>query len=114
RANHPAEFMAAVLANGGGFYHPFAYVAESMRMGLVVRPPDVNASRFRTIGRGNEVRIGFQFIKGLSQGAVTAMEAAKRQSGQAADAFASFDDFRRRGFGRNFRGGRFAGGQRDH
>ncbi|HWA59290.1 MAG TPA: hypothetical protein VG692_18700, partial [Gemmatimonadales bacterium] len=34
RANHPAEFMAAVLANGGGFYHPFAYVAEAMRMGL--------------------------------------------------------------------------------
>src|SRR5690606_10227404 len=27
RANHPAEFIAAVLSNGGGFYRPFAYVA---------------------------------------------------------------------------------------
>ncbi|HET6579045.1 MAG TPA: PHP domain-containing protein, partial [Gemmatimonadales bacterium] len=36
RAHHPAEFMAAVLANGGGFYHPFVYVAEAMRMGLTV------------------------------------------------------------------------------
>ena len=44
RAHYPAEFMAAVLANGGGFYHPFAYVAEAMRMGLAVLPPDVNAS----------------------------------------------------------------------
>ena len=66
RAHYPAEFMAAVLANGGGFYHPFAYVAEAMRMGLTVLPPDVNASDFRCTGRGKELRIGLQFIKGLS------------------------------------------------
>ena len=66
RANYPAEFMAAVLANGGGFYHPFAYVAEAMRMGLTVLPPDVNASDFRCTGQGTELRIGLQFIKGLS------------------------------------------------
>ena len=66
RARHPAEFMAAVLANGGGFYHPFAYVAEAMRMGLTVLPPDVNASEFRTTGRGRELRIGLQFVKELS------------------------------------------------
>ena len=34
RANYPAEFMRRVLANGGGFYHPFAYVAEARRMGI--------------------------------------------------------------------------------
>jgi error-prone DNA polymerase len=66
RAHFPAEFMAGVLANGGGFYHPFAYVAEALRMGLTVLPPDVNASDFRTTGRGREVRIGLQFVKGLS------------------------------------------------
>jgi error-prone DNA polymerase len=66
RAHYPAEFMAAVLGNGGGFYHPFAYVAEAMRMGLTVHPPDVNASEFRCTGRGREVRIGLQFVKGLS------------------------------------------------
>jgi error-prone DNA polymerase len=66
RAHYPAEFMAAVLSNGGGFYQPFAYVAEAMRMGLTVLPPDVNASDFRCIGRGREIRIGLQFVKGLS------------------------------------------------
>ena len=66
RAHYPAEFMAAVLGNGGGFYHPFAYVAEAMRMGLTVYPPDVNASDFRCTGRGRELRIGLQFVKGLS------------------------------------------------
>ncbi len=76
RAHHPAEFMAAVLANGGGFYHPFVYVAEAMRMGLTVLPPDVNASELRTTGRGRELRIGLQFVKELSaEGAERVLEA---------------------------------------
>ncbi|HSE51655.1 MAG TPA: DNA polymerase III subunit alpha [Gemmatimonadales bacterium] len=69
RAHYPAEFFAAVLANGGGFYAPFAYVAEARRAGLTVLPPDVNASEFRTTGHGGEIRIGLQFVKGLSAGA---------------------------------------------
>ncbi len=99
RAHHPAEFMAGVLANGGGFYHPFAYVAEAMRMGLTVRPPDVNASRFRTTGKGREVQIGLQFVKGLSADAVERMGKTDR-AGEAVETvnstYASFDEFRRR------------------
>jgi DNA polymerase III subunit alpha len=90
RAHYPAEFMAGVLANGGGFYHPFAYVSEAMRMGLAVRPPDVNASRFRTRGRDREVRVGFQFIKGLSADAVERMEREQKRP------FVSFEEFRSR------------------
>jgi error-prone DNA polymerase len=82
RANHPAEFMAAVLSNGGGFYHAFAYVAEAIRMGLRILPPDVNASDFRCSGRGRELRIGLQFVKGLSADAVERVLAA-RDSGAA-------------------------------
>ncbi|HTS88455.1 MAG TPA: hypothetical protein VMG41_08195, partial [Gemmatimonadales bacterium] len=92
RAHYPAEFMAAVLANGGGFYHPFAYVAEAMRMGLTVLPPDVNASRARTAGRGREVRIGYQFIKGLSADAVERIEVTR----PVGNPFISLDDLRRR------------------
>jgi len=77
RANHPAEFMAAVLSNGGGFYQPFAYVAEAMRMGLTVLPPDINASDFRCLGKGREIRIGLQFVKGLSADAVERVIAAR-------------------------------------
>jgi error-prone DNA polymerase len=82
RAHHPAEFMAAVLSNGGGFYQPFAYVAEAMRMGLTILPPDVNASDFRCSGRGREIRIGLQFVKGLSADAVERI-LSKRGSGEA-------------------------------
>lgn len=70
RAHYPAEFFAAVLANGGGFYAPFAYVAEARRAGVTILPPDINASRFETTGCGTEIRVGLQFIKGLSAGAV--------------------------------------------
>jgi DNA polymerase III alpha subunit len=92
RANYPAEFMAAVLSNGGGFYHAFAYVAEAMRMGLTVLPPDVNASDFRCIGRDREIRIGLQFVKGLSADGVERIFSA-RNSGPA---FRSVFDFRAR------------------
>ncbi len=81
RAHYPAEFMAAVLANGGGFYRPFAYVAEAMRMGLTVLPPDVNASDFRCTGRGRELRIGLQFVKGLSAEGVERVLAAREGGG---------------------------------
>ena len=82
RANHPAEFMAAVLSNGGGFYQAFAYVAEAMRMGLAVLPPDINASDFRCAGKGREIRIGLQFVKGLTADAVERVLTA-RGSGEA-------------------------------
>ena len=40
----PAEFMAAVLANWGGYYSQRVYLSEARRIGLTVRPPHVNYS----------------------------------------------------------------------
>ncbi len=100
RAHYPAEFFAAVLANGGGFYAPFAYVAEARRAGILVRPPDVNASEFRTTGRGQEIRVGLQFIKGLSSaGAERIVEGRKgaKAQGRKEDApYLSLDNLRER------------------
>ncbi len=91
RANHPAEFFAAVLANGGGFYHPFAYIAEAMRNGIRILPPDVNESEFRCTGKDDWLRVGFQFIKGLSAAGVERLLA-----GRVVRPFASVDDLRDR------------------
>ena len=44
RAHWPAAFLAARLANWGGFHHPAIYIAEARRLGIVVRPPHVNFS----------------------------------------------------------------------
>jgi len=66
KLHHPAEFMAAVISNQGGFYSTFAYVSEARRLGLTIRPPDINASEIRWTGRDNAVRVGLLSIKGLS------------------------------------------------
>ena len=44
KAHFPAEFMAAVLANWGGYYSQRVYMSEARRMGLPVRPPHINHS----------------------------------------------------------------------
>ena len=44
KTHFPAEFMAAVLANWGGYYSQRVYLGEARRLGLAVRPPHVNYS----------------------------------------------------------------------
>jgi DNA polymerase III alpha subunit len=46
KAHYPADFMAAVITNGGGFYGPQAYLSECRRLGLAILPPDVNHSEY--------------------------------------------------------------------
>jgi DNA-directed DNA polymerase III PolC len=42
KTHYPAIFMAAVLANWGGYYSQRVYLNEARRMGLTIRPPNVN------------------------------------------------------------------------
>jgi len=44
KTHFPGEFMAAVLANWGGYYSQRVYLSEARRLGLTVRPPQVNFS----------------------------------------------------------------------
>ena len=66
KTHHPAEFMAAVISNCGGYYSTFAYVSEARRMGLTIAPPDVNASGIAWSGHDNRLRVGLQAVRGLS------------------------------------------------
>lgn len=92
KANYPAEFMAAVIANQGGFYAPFAYVSEARRLGLRVLPPDINASRYPYTGKDRAIRVGLMQIRGLAGKAVEALLEAREQGGP----FRDFRDFLRR------------------
>jgi len=98
KAHHPAEFMAAVLANGGGYYSPFAYVSECRRMGIEVLPPDVNESAFSWSGRSvagdarGRVRAGLGEIRGLREETAKAIVAGCAQGGP----YVSLDDLLRR------------------
>ncbi len=44
KTHFPGEFMAAVLANWGGYYSQRVYLTEARRLGLAVHPPHVNFS----------------------------------------------------------------------
>jgi error-prone DNA polymerase len=92
RAHHPAEFIAAVISNCGGYYSTFAYISEARRMGLRVVPPDINASEKEYVGRGKDVRVGLMQLSGLKGKALDAVLAERARGGP----FRSFDDFLRR------------------
>jgi error-prone DNA polymerase len=67
RAHYPAEFMASVISNGGGYYSTFGYLSEARRMGLKILPPDINQSEIKYTGRGREIRVGLMQLKALSR-----------------------------------------------
>jgi error-prone DNA polymerase len=67
RVKFPAEFMAAVISNQGGFYSTFAYVSEARRMGLAILPPDIHRSDIAWKGGNQSVRVGLFSVKGLSK-----------------------------------------------
>jgi DNA-directed DNA polymerase III PolC len=42
KTHYPALFMAAVLANWGGYYSQRVYITEARRLGLTIRSPHIN------------------------------------------------------------------------
>jgi DNA polymerase III alpha subunit len=88
KAHYPAEFLAAVITNQGGFYSTYAYVSEARRWGIQILTPDVNLSDTGYKGRKNKIRMGFMAIKELQEKAVDKILEA-RKSGP----FQSLEDF---------------------
>ena len=66
KLNYPAEFMAAVLANGKGFYDPLVYVLECHRLGLKFLPPAANEPGPRFTAHGHAIRVPLTRAKGLT------------------------------------------------
>lgn len=88
KTHHPAEFMAAVIANGGGYYTAFAYISEARRIGLEVLGPDVNESRWKCWGKGRTIRLGLQLLHGIRRDTVDRLLEERARHGR----FTSLDD----------------------
>ena len=88
KAHYPAEFLAAVVTNQGGYYSAYAYLSEARRMGIQVLLPDINRSEKGYWGRGKVIRMGFMSIKRLQEKAIQAILAERKRG-----FFASLDDF---------------------
>jgi error-prone DNA polymerase len=66
KTHYPAEFIAAVISNQGGFYSTFAYVSEARRMGVKILPPDINNSDILWRGSAEITRVGLSSVKNVS------------------------------------------------
>ena len=70
KVHYPAAFMAAVLANRGGYYRQRVYLNETRRMGIKLKPPHINHAdhRFRvTYPQGiATLYMGLDQVKGLT------------------------------------------------
>lgn len=65
KVHYPAEFLAAVLSNGGGYYSPAVYIQEAKRKGIKIELPSVNESIANYTGRDKVIIIGLMAIKNL-------------------------------------------------
>lgn len=88
KTHFPAEFMAAVISNQGGYYSTFAYVSEARRMGITILGPDVNTSTIPWYGKKFTIRTGLMAIKHLRQKTMSAI--VQQRTGQP---FISIHDF---------------------
>jgi DNA polymerase-3 subunit alpha len=81
KANHPREYLAALLTVESGNHDKLTrYIAHAREMGIAVLPPDVNESvRDFTTAEGG-IRFGLAGIKNVGDGAIEAIVAARSAS----------------------------------
>lgn len=89
KVHFPAEFMASVLSNQGGYYSPAVYISECKRMKLKVLLPCVNHSEYEYKGEDGTVRIGFLAIKNLAKSTADILISEREKDGR----FVSLADF---------------------
>ena len=90
KANHPTEYMAALLTSVRDDKDKSAlYLSECRRMGIRVLPPDVNESDAEYTPRGVDIRFGLAAIRNVGEGVVASIKNARQSKG----AFTSFGDF---------------------
>jgi DNA polymerase III subunit alpha len=93
RANHPCEYMAALISSVMNTKDrvPF-YVNSCQEMGIEVLPPDVNSSQVDFAVVEGKIRFGLNAVKNVGEATCRAIVAAREEGG----AFASIWDFAER------------------
>lgn len=81
KVHYPAEFMAAVLSNQGGYYSAAVYIWETHRLGIKVLLPSINHSEYEYAGCGKEMRIGLMAIKHVDESIVKKIISERNKNG---------------------------------
>jgi DNA polymerase-3 subunit alpha len=93
KANHPAEYMAALLTSVGDSKDKLAlYLSECRRMGIHVLPPDVNESSGDFTAVAGDIRFGLGAVRNVGANVVEAIRLSREEKGR----FTSFHDFLRK------------------
>ncbi len=85
KVHYLPEFLAARLAESGGYHHPAVYIAEARRLGLSVRPPHINHSQARfavaddDTGGPAVLWAGLGMVRDLRRAAVRRLVAGRKQ-----------------------------------
>jgi len=89
KANHPAEFMAAVLSrNISDIKKITTLMDETRRMGMEVLGPDVNESNVKfTVNKDGNIRFGLGGIKGVGESAVLQLIEERENNGPYKDIY---------------------------
>ena len=84
KQHHPAAFMSAVMsADIADTDKVASLLYECERMGLVVMPPDVNASVYDfTVAGEKSIRYGLGAVRGVGQGAVDMLVEERAKGGE--------------------------------
>ncbi|MFP6579454.1 MAG: DNA polymerase III subunit alpha [Myxococcota bacterium] len=78
KANHPREYLAALLTTDSGNHDRLArYIAHAREKGFEILPPDINESErdFGVVEGG--IRFGFAGVKNVGEGAIEAILEAR-------------------------------------
>ncbi|MFU8784024.1 DNA polymerase III subunit alpha [Aliidiomarina sp.] len=89
KVHYPAEFMAAVMsADMDNTDKIVTLVDECERMGLTILPPDVNVGQHKfAVDTAGHVVYGIGAIKGVGEGPIEAIIAARSEGGAFTDLF---------------------------
>jgi DNA polymerase-3 subunit alpha len=89
KTHFPAPFMAAVMsADIDNTDKIVTLVDECGNMGIDLLPPDVNAGQYKfTVNEQNQIVYGIGAVKGVGEGPIEAIIAAREEGGEFTDLF---------------------------
>jgi len=88
KKHYPAEFMAAAISSEmGSTNRVVILIEECKRMGITIKPPDVNESAYDFKVDNGDIRFGLGAIKNVGKNAIESIIASRNESGKFTNLF---------------------------
>lgn len=82
KANYPAEYMAAVMShNMNDIKKVASFIEECQKMGIEVKPPNINTARGKFVAKEGTVHYGMSAIKGVGSSAIQHIVEEREENG---------------------------------